>query len=268
MKRLFLNLALVVSVVQAATYQIKPDKYLAHIKYLSSDELKGRMTGSPELEKAAAYIAHQFHAAGLKPIGGSYLQDFSVTAHTQLGTDNKLELVVAQRVRNLLEQRDFLPLNLSTNGETMGPIVFAGYGITAPEYHYDDYAKIDAQGKVVMMLRHEPQEADDKSPFAGKKYTLHSELASKVANAKAHGAAAILLVNDLPNHPGDDDRLEPFTPAMGTEDYGMPVVQLSLKWANELLATSQKDVAGLMKAIDANLTPQSFDLPRPMMPPA
>ncbi len=59
-------------------------------------------------------------------------------------------------------------------------------------------------------------------------YTMHSELASKVANAKLHGAAAVLLVNDLPNHPGDEDRLEPFTPAMGTEDYGLPVVQLSL----------------------------------------
>ena len=59
------------------------------------------------------------------------------------------------------------------------------------------------------MLRHEPQEADEKSIFAGKNYTMHSELASKVANAKLHGAAAILLVNDLPNHPGDDDRWIP-----------------------------------------------------------
>ena len=192
MKRVFLNLALAAAVAQAANHEIKPDKYLAHIKYLASDELKGRLTGSPELEKAAAYIAHQFHSAGLKPVGGSYLQDFSVTAHTALGTDNKLELVIAQRIRNLREQRDFLPLNLSTNGETQGPIAFAGYGITAPEYHYDDYAKIDPQGKVVIILRHEPQESDEKSIFAGKRYTLHSELASKVANAKLHGAAAIL----------------------------------------------------------------------------
>jgi hypothetical protein len=240
---------------------LSPQKYLAHIKYLASPELKGRMTGSPELEKAATYIAHQFHSVGLKPIGRSYLQEFEVTAHTALGPGNKLTLVVAQRLKELLESRDFAPLNLSTNGQTQGPVVFAGYGITAAEYHYDDYEKIDARGKVVLLMRHEPQESDEKSVFAGKNYTMHSELASKVANAKLHGAAAILLVNDLPNHSGDDDRLDPFTPAMGTEDYGLPVVQISVKWANELLATAQKDLPSLIKDIDADLKPRSFDLP-------
>jgi aminopeptidase YwaD len=256
---LALTLALLSTTLHAA--DLKPQKYLAHIKYLSSPELKGRLTGSPELEKAATYIARQFHSAGLKRIAGSYLQEFDITAHTALGTGNKLTLVVAQRIKELLEGRDFAPLNLSTNGETMGAIVFAGYGITAPEYHYDDYEKIDPRGKVALVLRHEPQEADEKSIFAGKNYTLHSELASKVANAKLHGAAAVLLVNDLPNHTGDDDRLDPFTAAIGTEDYGLPVVQISVKWANELLATSQKDIAGLIKAVDGDLKPRSFDLP-------
>jgi hypothetical protein len=244
-----------------ASADFPPDKYLAHIKYLASPQLKGRLTGSPELEKAAAYIARKFHAAGLKPVGGSYLQEFTVTAHTALGEGNKLTLVIAQQVKELWEARDFAPLNLSTNGQTMGPIVFAGYGITAPEYHYNDYANVDARGKVVLLLRHEPQEADEKSIFAGKNYTLHSELAAKVANAKQHGAAAVLLVNDLPNHPGDDDQLDKFTPAVSTEDYGLPVAQISVKYANELLATAKKDLPGLMKDIDADLQPRSFDLP-------
>jgi hypothetical protein len=253
-------LAWFVGVLQASS-DFQPDKYLAHIKYLASPQLKGRLTGSPELEKAAAYIAHKFHAAGLKPVDGSYLQEFTVTAHTALGEGNKLTLVIAQQVKELWEARDFAPLNLSTNGQTMGPIVFAGYGITAPEYHYNDYEKVDARGKVVMVLRHEPQEADEKSIFAGKNYTLHSELAAKVANAKQHGAAAVLLVNDLPNHPGDDDQLDKFAPAVSTEDYGLPVAQISVKYANELLATAKKDLPGLIKAIDADLQPQSFDLP-------
>jgi hypothetical protein len=68
-------------------------------------------------------------------------------------------------------------------------------------------------------------------------------------------------VNDLPNHPGDDDKLDPFSSAIGTEDYGMPVVQISVKWANELLATVQKDLDGLVKGIDSDLTPRSFDFP-------
>ena len=258
MRRL-LTLALLAGALNAT--EIKPQKYLAHVKYLASPELKGRLTGSPELEKAAAYIAHKFRSAGLKPIGRSYLQEFDITAHTALGEGNKLTLVVAQQIKELWQPRDFVPLNLSTNGETMGPIVFAGYGITAPEYHYDDYQGVDARGKVVLILRHEPQETDEKSVFDGKNYTLHSELAAKVANAKLHGAAAMLLVNDLPNHPGDEDNLDKFTPAMGTEDYGLPVAQISVKYTNELLATTHRDLPGLIKEIDGDLKPRSFDLP-------
>ena len=217
--------ALFAAALQAS--DIAADKYLAHIKFLASPELKGRRTGTPELEKAAAYIARQFHAVGLKPVGGSakgadgrrqtgekrtvsldgaldaapvlrdslkgYMQEFEITARTGLGKGNKLSLVIGQRVTELWEQRDFVPLSLSTNGETMGPLVFAGYGISAPEFHYDDYEKIDARAKVVILLRHEPQEDDEKSVFGGKNYTVHSELASKVANAKLHGAAAVLL---------------------------------------------------------------------------
>ncbi len=261
MRRIILCFLAASFLLASSSYEMKPEKYLAHVKYLASPELKGRLTGSPELEKAANYIEHQFKAAGLKPVGKGYLQEFTVTAHTELGSDNKLILVLNSQVKQLAEGHDFVPANLSTNGETMGPVVFAGYGITAPEYHYDDYAKIDPQGKVVLLMRHEPQESDEHSVFMGTKYTIHSELASKVANAKAHGAAAILLVNDLPNHPGDDDRLESFVPAMGTEDYGLPVVQISAKWANELLATGHKNLADLAKAIDAKLEPQSFDLP-------
>jgi len=259
MRRLAI-LCLLAGLSQAAS-DLNPDKYLAHIKYLASPELKGRLTGSPELEKAAAYIAKQFRAAGLKPVGGSYLQEFEITAHSALGTGNKLTLIISQRLKELWQERDFVPLNLSTNGQTLGPIVFAGYGITAPEYNYNDYEKIDARGKVVLLLRHEPQESDENSVFAGKNYTLHSELASKVANAKLHGAAAVLLVNDLPNHPGDEDQLDKFTPAVSTEDYGLPVAQISLKYANELLASVQKDLPGLMKGIDSDLKPQSFDFP-------
>lgn len=246
-------------ILQAA--DLDPNKYLAHIKFLASPELKGRRSGTPELEKAAAYIAKQFHAAGLKPLNGSYLQEFNITSHSALGTGNKLTLVIAQRVKELADQHDFVPLNLSTNGETMGPIVFAGYGITAPEYHYNDYAKIDPLAKIVMLLRHEPQEADEKSVFNGRSLTVHAELASKIANAKLHGAAAVLLVNDLPNHPGDEDALDRFAPAVGTEDYGLPVAQISVKYANELLATAHANLQGLVQTIDQDLKPHSFDLP-------
>jgi hypothetical protein len=257
--RYVVTLALLAGALQSS--EIKPEKYLAHVKYLASPELKGRRTGSPELEKAASYISKQFHSAGLKPVGGSFLQEFQITAHTAVGSGNKMILVVASRLKEIVDRQDYVPLNLSTNGETLGPIVFAGYGITAPEYQYDDYEKVDARGKVVMLLRHEPQEANEKSVFAGKNLTSHADIAAKIANAKLHGAAAVLLVNDLPNHPADEDRLDKFSPVVGTEDYGLVAVQLSVKYANELLGTAKQNLPGLVKMIDSDVKPHSFDLP-------
>ena len=90
-----------------------------------------------------------------------------------------------------------MPFNFSHSGPLAGAVVFAGYGITAPEYHYDDYAGIDVKGKIVIILRHEPQESDEKSVFAGKTYTEHAQFASKASNAKMHGAAGVILVNDV-----------------------------------------------------------------------
>ena len=81
-------------------------------------------------------------------------------------------------------------------------MVFAGYGITAPEYHYDDYAGLDVKGKIVVVLRHEPQESDDKSPFEGKILTRHAQFANKAANARMHGAAGVILIQDRANHAG------------------------------------------------------------------
>ena len=100
-------------------------------------------------------------------------------------------------------------------------MVFAGYGITAPEYNYDDYAGLDAKDKIVLVLRHEPQEFDEKSVFEGKVYTAHSaNLSNKAVNAKMHGAKAVLLVNDVAAHPNDADQLEKFGATSGTRQRG------------------------------------------------
>ena len=179
---------LLILTVNGVASDIKPNDYLDHIKYLASPDLKGRRTGTPELEKAAAYIVKQFKEAHLKPVHGSYLQEFDVTARTELSGADELDILTDGKVTQLHEGRGFMPLSLSSSGDVLGPMVFAGYGITAPEYHYDDYEGLDARGKIVLVLRHEPQEMNEKSVFDGKNLTIHSELQSKVANAKLHGA--------------------------------------------------------------------------------
>src|SRR6266699_622635 len=203
------------------------ERYLNHIKYLASPEMRGRETGSPELEKAAQYIAGQFRSAGLKPLDGkSYVQAFEVTTSAKLGRDNRFDSVIGSDTRTLQPGKDFVPFNFSSHGKATAGVVFAGYGITAPEYNYDDYAGVEARGKFVLVLAHEPQEYDDKSVFNGKVYTDHAQYYSKAANARRHGAAGVILVADRINHKTGPEELETFGKATGPTDAGILFVQV------------------------------------------
>lgn len=241
-----------------------PDEaaYLDHVKFLAGPELRGRGTGTPELEKAAHYIARHFQRLGLKPVDGKrYLQEFDVTTNARLGKNNSMEFVVGQERVRLKAGEQFLPFNFSASGTYEAGVVFAGYGITAKEYHYDDYANLDVRGKLVLVLRHEPQEFDEKSVFAGKVYTEHSQFFSKAVNAKMHGAAGVLLVNDVANHGPDSDELENFARTVGPRDAGLPFVQIKSAQAAQLLAGTGKVLREVAAAIDADLQPRSFALP-------
>ena len=128
-----------------------------------------------------------------------------------------------------------MPFNFSPRGKICGHVVFAGYGITAPEYNYDDYAGIDVKGKIVLILRHEPQEFDEKSVFEGKVYTEHAQFSSKASNAKMHGARGVILVNDLHAHPGDTDELEPFGAPTDPPMPEFPSSRSRPKWRRQLV---------------------------------
>lgn len=241
---------------------IDPDRYIAHVKYFASPELKGRGSGSRELEKAAAYIERQFKQDGLKSIpGNGYYQPFSVTVNARMGPRNRLEWSSNGSAHPLRLREQFGPFNSSSSGTVSSGLVFAGYGITANEYHYDDYAGLDVKGKIVLVLRHEPQENDEKSPFAGRSLTMHAGLDNKAANAKIHGAAAVILVNDLPNHPGDTDTIDKFATSVGPNTPGIPFVQVTAAVAGDWLAASGKNLKELVASIDKDLKPQSFVLP-------
>ena len=237
----------------AATSAFDPASYLDHIKYLSSDELKGRASGSPELEKAAGYLAKQYKSFSLKPADGkNYLQAFPVTTSARMGPGNSFN--------NATVNKDFIPFNFSSKGKAAGQVVFAGYGITAPEYNYDDYASLDAKGKFVVVLRHEPQEFDEKSVFDGKVYTDHAQFYSKASNAKRHGAVGIILVNDRFNHPGDRDELEPFGKTAGPNDAGILVVQVKESIAQPWFQSMKRNLQTIQQDIDKSLKPQSFQI--------
>ncbi len=245
-----------------ATANINPSTYLEDVKYLASPELKGRATGTPELEKAAAFIADKFQSFGLKPADGkSFYQSFEVTTNAKLGKANRFHYSEAGRATILHFPDDFVPLNFSASGKLAGPVVFVGYGITAPEYGYDDYAGVDAKGKIVLMLRHEPQENDASSVFGGKSFTLHAQFASKAANAKIHGATGVILINDRANHRNEEDKLEPFGHTAGPDNAGIPFVQILAARVAPWFAAAGKDLDQIASEIDQTLKPQSFAFP-------
>jgi len=244
----------------AATATIDPKNYLDEVKYLASPELKGRLTGSPELEKAAGYLRSKYETFGLQPLGGSFEQAFPVTTDARLGEKNTFSFIENGKTVKLAAD-DFVPFNFSATGKLAGAVVFAGYGITAPEYNYDDYAGLDVKGKVVLVLRHEPQEADEKSVFEGKTYTQHAQFASKASNAKMHGAAGVILVSDRANHPGAADDLEKFGVTAGPSNAGLPFVQVKEARIDHWFADAGKTLAQIQADIDKTLKPESFAFP-------
>jgi hypothetical protein len=256
---------LTAAVLTAATTGLElldADHYLADVRYLASPELKGRATGSPEIEKAAHYIAKRFKEDHLRPIDGdNFLQPFPVTTAARLGKANSFSWTEAGKTESLKLQQDFVPFNFSSKGKWEGNVVFAGYGITAPEYNYDDYAGLDAKGKFVLILRHEPQEFDEKSVFAGKVYTQHAQFFSKASNAKAHGTVGVILMNDLAAHAGESDNLETFGVTEGPSDAGLAFVQIKAHDVDSWFKEAGKDLDEIARSIDKDLKPRSFAFP-------
>ena len=247
------SIVFLLSIGLACAAELDPNRYLENIKVLASDQLKGRGTGTPEGEKAAEYIAKQFKHIGLQTVAGSYFQRFPVTIMAKLGPKNRLIWLDNGQKKEAKFEADFTPLNFSSPGTVSAQVVFAGYGITAPEYSYDDYAGIDAKDKIVVIFRREPQEFDEKSVFSGKNYTRHSQFDAKATNAKMHGAKAVIMLTDL----GSAD-LEKFGKSAGPANAGIPFIQMK---ADSIQKWFDKNLKEIHDEIDKDLKPRSFALP-------
>ena len=182
------------------------DRILDTIKYLADDEREGRGVGTEGIEEAAKFLADQFRDLGLKTdlYESGPFQNFTTRTGVSRGEDDHttLEFVgpvddeEASPVVSLKLDDDFTSLAIGGSGEFDGKLVFVGYGITAEDLEYDDYADVDVEGKVVVVLRKEPQQTDADSKFDGTDNTQHAQFRTKIRNAQKHGAAAVLLVND------------------------------------------------------------------------
>ena len=142
---------------------IRQEELRADLFFLAGDAMRGRLTDTVENLATADYIRSRFERAGLKPAGadGSYFQNYTLMTAT-LGEGNALEVSGAGGVTRRLEHgQEFYPQRFSASGRAAGDVVFAGFGITAPKWQYDDYGG-DLKGKIALVLDHEPSERDPK----------------------------------------------------------------------------------------------------------
>ncbi|HKM84141.1 MAG TPA: M28 family peptidase [Candidatus Acidoferrum sp.] len=178
--------------------KIDAQRIRQHVKYLSSDALEGRGTGQKGGDLAADYIAAQFKSYGLKPAGenGTYFQSVPLVGVKTL-PETSFALAPASGEPLVLRNLDDYVTSNETQTEIVNidaPIVFVGYGITAPEEKWDDYKGYDLKGKVALLYVNEPI-SDDPSFFKGKALTYNGRWTYKYEETARRGALATLIIH-------------------------------------------------------------------------
>jgi Zn-dependent M28 family amino/carboxypeptidase len=185
--------------VKAAQLAVDPLKIRAHVQFLADDLLEGRGPGTRGAELAAQYLATQFAVAGLKPAGddGTYLQHIDMVGMKVDPAQTSFTLQPASGAPMPLRYADDYTVSspqLQPLAEFNAPIVFVGYGVTAPEFHWDDYAGTDVKGKVVMLIVGDPP-SKDPAFFGGDALTYYGRWTYKFEEAARHGAAGVLIIH-------------------------------------------------------------------------
>ncbi|MBX3043580.1 MAG: M28 family peptidase [Candidatus Kapabacteria bacterium] len=246
--------------------QINPEQSRMReaVKYLSDDELKGRFPGTEGIEKAAVYIENHFRSAGLKNWNNTFRQEFSVATGFSYGQASSVALqTVVQRPgvpvarlpkvkQNWVLSEDFVPLGFSENGQVQGEIAFVGFGISATELDYDDYAGIDVKDKIVILISETPDKEKKDGPFAN-----YSSLRYKATNAKNKGAIGIIMVRIQGDSMNVFERPE-YT-NMG-KNSGIIAIQAWRQSLSKFFPKNQALIASENKIV-ADRKPQSFILP-------
>jgi len=248
---------------------IRQEDLRADLFFVAGDSLRGRLTDTEENRATADYIRSRFERMGLKPAApnGSYFQNYNLmTAALPPDADaNVLEIGGDDAgSRRLRAGQEFYPHRFSASGVAAAPVVFAGFGISAPQLGYDDY-RGDVKGKIVLALDHEPGERDPNSPFDGVVTSEPSTTWRKALAAQEAGAAAVLFVADVHNHPAAANfettaraywpekppRILNYTLASWADRIRIPVAQISPALAASLIAATGKTLDDMAKAAES-----------------
>jgi len=248
-------------------HAVRADAIRRHTAVLGSDAFEGRWPGSPGGDRAAAYIAERLEQARVEPLGdgGGFLQAVPLHGATPLPT-SRLELWRHGDLRQLELGADYLLLTTGSQAEVPRRMrmVFAGWGIVAPEFDHNDYADLDVDGAIVVCLDGEPP-SDDPDYFDGPHPTVHASFEAKWRTALSRGAHGTLVVPDLgpaPEHEWDRRRR-----IHALEDLSLPydvsshfAAVLHPRWLGWLLETALYDRSQLEDMRTSN-TVRPFYLP-------
>lgn len=258
--------------VETGFNAIREDTLRADLTFVASDALEGRMSLENGDAVAIQWIASEFAKAGLEPAAnGSFLQPVELVEYRG---DREHSYVALRRGGS--EKQWKFPDALGSyhaDVDVTAEVIFAGFGITAPELDYDDYQGIDAHGKIVLIFDHEPQERDPNSVFNGTGNTRYATGRVKILNAQEHGAVGVLIVAE-PNrtHPSNQERVARIagsetravpipSQALAEDALHTPAAIVSDAVAKEIFRTADASLSELQAAIDRDLKPQSRPLP-------
>jgi hypothetical protein len=237
----------------------------ADLHALAHDSMRGRLVGTPDLERAGDWIRDRFASLGLEPAGddGGYDQRFDLTWFS-LGEGNRLSVAGGG---GALEPGDgWTPADFAGSASAAGGVVFVGYGIVEPRLEWDDYRGRDVRGRIVLALEGEPGAADPESPFDGVVTAEASRPWRKALAAQERGAVGVLLVRWAPDDtvpadwseihrgawPEATRRIERFTLADWAEDVSIPGARISTQVAERLVGGSGSTLADLAAAADTS----------------
>ena len=237
--------------LQNGMHAISSHTLFDYVKEMASPKFKGRLTGTPEYDASAQWVAKLLAGWGVKPAGdkGTWLQTFpnpytlvlpgsELVLHVPAGTGGTIK-------RPYVLEDEYFPGSTSDSGTITAEVVYVGYGITAPELNYADYAGVDVKGKIVLMEPESPVMPNDKDAETFKKWRPYSFHDYKIRNAAKHGAAG-MIYNYLLANPN----------AVWVKGFGFTSVGTAV--VEDIFAGSGKNHGTLVKGIRSSLQPASF----------
>ncbi len=245
---------------------ITVDRMRADLEFLAGDGMRGRLTNTPENALALEWIKARFQRLGLKAMGAddTYFHHYNLSLGSLGPGINQVIVARGGSTTPYAFPAGFYPHRYSASGTASGEVVFAHFGIVAEPLGYNDLAG-DVKGKVLLVLDHEPGERDSTSAFDGIVTSEYTNPLKKALAAQSAGAIAVLFVTDVQNHnasadfqassrnywPTEPRRLPPYTLAAWADKLTIPVGQIRVEMADDMLRSTGRTLAELAQASES-----------------